>query len=130
MAQDTNFEDRGAGEQTKTPSGRSMVLALLGFAAGTASTVFMDKGAFTVWAAPLGAIIVLSSLYYEPDVPRSGPGSYAFCVIMAVGLTMVFGWLLNSILGDAQGPKNYAQLVLTGVFAVAAKVYRVQHHRG
>lgn len=122
------------GEENENPSGqaseqsRSITLALLGFAAGTASTVFMDKGAFSVWAAPLGAIIFLSSLYYEPDIPRSGPGSYAYALIVAVGLVMMVGWIENSIFTDSEGPKNYGQLVLTVIFAIAAKWYRVQHH--
>jgi hypothetical protein len=132
--QDTSRARQTDQGENENPSGeaseqsRSITLALLGFAAGTASTVFMDQGAFSVWAAPLGAIIFLSSLYYEPDIPKGGPGSYAFALIVAVGLVMMFGWLVNALMGDMTGSKNYAQLVLTGIFAVAAKWYRVQHH--
>ncbi|MGF1553680.1 MAG: hypothetical protein ACFBWO_14465 [Paracoccaceae bacterium] len=122
MAERDDAEASGkASEQS-----RSITLALLGFAAGTASTVFMDKGAFSIWAAPLGGIIFLSSLYYEPDIPRSGPGAWAFALIVAVGLVMIVGWFVNTLLGDAEGSKNYAQLVLTVAFAGAAMWYRNQ----
>lgn len=104
--------------------GRSNALALLGFGVSAASTAFITTGSFTIFAAPVGLVLLFICLHYEREVPRTGPGAYGYALVVGIAGVMIIGWILNSIVPTQEDGTSYIQLVATALLSVGAHMRR------